>query len=125
MSVIVTEGFGKIPMAKRVWDLLSKQTGASASINGATQVRAGAVRPEIIVFGDKTKGDKGSDIANGLSVGARVRIIRVPWFGRVGEVTELPSKMVKIETGAEARILRVKLESGENVIVPRANVELY
>ncbi|MHC4794486.1 MAG: biotin/lipoyl attachment domain-containing protein, partial [Planctomycetota bacterium] len=49
ITVIVTEGFGDIAMAARTWRLLAERAGRVASVNGATQIRAGVMRPEILV----------------------------------------------------------------------------
>src|SRR5207237_8637445 len=48
-TLILTEGFGTIPMARKTFDLLSAHTGQQASVSGATQIRAGVIRPEIII----------------------------------------------------------------------------
>jgi hypothetical protein len=136
MTLIITEGFGSLVMNERIVTVLRSAEGARASINGATQVRAGAQRPEIItkVTEPNTEQHKnyGADVVNpsaeqagGLEVGSRVRIIRVPYFGMWGYVTALPKELVTIETGALARVAKVALESDRReVIVPRANIEL-
>jgi hypothetical protein len=125
MSVIVTEGFGALPMASRSDELFRKANGKSCSINGTTQVRAGAVRPEVLVFeaglGDQ---DSGGVERRGLELGSRVKVIRVPYFGMNGVIEELPRAAVQIETGASARVARVKLDNGAVVMVARANLEL-
>lgn len=129
MTVIVSEGFGSMPICERVYSLLRAFDGKTASINGATQVRAGAQRPEIIVCHPPADGARAGErqapVETGLRVGSRVRIIRVPHFGAAAEVVELPQELQHIPTGAQARVLRAKLEgSGETITVPRANVEL-
>ena len=48
-TLILTEGFGTIPMAGKTFALLSAHAGQKASISGATQIRAGVIRPEIII----------------------------------------------------------------------------
>ena len=48
-SLIVTEGYGKIQMGAETFDLLKENSDRLASINGATQIRAGVIRPEIII----------------------------------------------------------------------------
>ena len=48
-TLILTEGFGTIPMAAKTFSLLSAHAGQQASISGATQIRAGVIRPEIII----------------------------------------------------------------------------
>ena len=124
LTLIITEGFGQLDMATRTFEVLGELDGMAASVNGATQIRAGAVRPEIIV--PNQAGDREDDPAPGhrLEIGSRVRIIRVPNFGALAEVTELPQQPAVIESGATVRVLKARLDSGENVTVPRANVEL-
>ena len=123
MTLIITEGFGALPMSDRVVATLKRVDGGLACINGATQVRAGAQRPEIIA--PMAQDAQGSAIgAQTLSVGARVRLIRVPFFGAIGTVLELPHALERIETGAHLRVLKAMLDDGRQVTVPRANVEL-
>lgn len=125
MTLVVTEGFGTIALNPRIRALLKRCEGKIASINGATQVRAGAVRPEIIVCDPLAPDGTGASRSDhGLCVGATVRIIRVPYFGARAVVSSLPNQAEMIETGAFARVLRAKLEDGSEVTVPRANVEL-
>jgi hypothetical protein len=124
-TLIVTEGFGVMRMAHRTFNLLKSLDGRIASINGATQIRAGVIRPEIIVpaqAGDKISA--GSDEEQSLAEGTVIRIIREPNFGMLGTVTNLPPEPVVVESGAKVRILEAKLETGEIVSVPRANVEI-
>jgi hypothetical protein len=125
MSLIVTEGFGAMRMADKTFELLQTLDGLEASLTGATQIRAGVMRPEIIVSGYKPPKHKEAEAAKeGLVVGTPVRLIREPYFGRLGTVAELPPELVVIQTEAHVRILRAKLTSGEVVTVPRANVEI-
>jgi hypothetical protein len=126
LTLIVTEGFGKLSMAKRTFDLLKSLVGKKTSINGATQIRAGVMRPELIVPFDATEKKKSSDISSGtgLDTGMRVRIIREPHFGAIGTVVELPVELAQIETEAHVRVLKVELENKEIITLPRANVEI-
>jgi hypothetical protein len=126
LSLILTEGFGKISMAHRTFDLLKKNDGQKASCSGATQIRAGVMRPEIII----TKKDVAAHVEEvkviaALEIGAVVRIIREPHFGDIGKVTALPPELTALETEAKVRVLEVQLEeTGEKVILPRANIEM-
>lgn len=125
ITVIVTEGFGKLSIAHKTFELLSRLSGYKVSINGATQIRAGVLRPEIIVPISEAQDEKGGGmIQGGLEPGMTIRVIRQPYFGRLGTVTELPPELVALETEAHVRVLRVKLEDGDTVTVPRANVEM-
>ena len=125
ITVILTEGFGDIAMAKRTFELLKSFEGHEASVNGATQIRAGVMRPEIIIPLDA--GDTGVEpqhTGGFLELGRPLRIIRDPYFGMIGTVKALPSDPHVLDSGSKARVLEVELSSGESVIVPRANVEL-
>ena len=127
LSIIVTEGFGAIQMASRTFRLLKGLAGKTASINGATQIRAGVIRPEIIVpLEDPTRLPESPPAreAQTLDIGSAVRIIREPYFGRLGTVVELPPELMEIESGTHARVLKAKLDDGTVAVVPRANVEI-
>jgi hypothetical protein len=125
ITVVLTEGFGDIAMAGRTFELFKTFEGHEASVNGATQIRAGVMRPEIIIPLDpgmtKTEPEHGGGF---LELGKPLRIIRDPYFGMIGTVKALPSDPHVLGSGSKARVLEVELSTGEAVIVPRANVEL-
>jgi len=127
LSLVITEGFGKMSMASRTFQLLKSLAGKRSSINGATQIRAGVMRPEVIVPMEQGRDSKKTaDISTGtgLGVGMAVRIIREPHFGAIGKVVALPIELQKIETEALVRVLQVELEDKQVVALPRANVEI-
>jgi hypothetical protein len=125
LTIAVTEGFGFLAMADRTFRLLKSLEGKDASINGATQIRAGVIRPEVIVpLPDLNTGNPKAEHASELKIGSPIRVIREPYFGRLGTVTALPAQLVVLESGTEVRVLRAKLADGEEVTVPRANVEI-
>jgi hypothetical protein len=123
-TLMITEGFGKMKMAERTFELLCKQEGKRSSINGATQIRAGVLRPEIVIPLPGEKPEVTLEASKGLEVGYPVRVIREPHFGAIGTVSQLPSELRTIETEAKVRILGVELEDGKKIILPRANVEM-
>ena len=125
ITVVVTEGFGQIRMADRTFNLLKERQGLKTSINGTTQIRAGVVRPEIIVPFESSEHLTEDDVVAGiLEVGTPIRVIREPYFGKLGRVTALPVELQQLETGAKVRILEVELEDGAQTTLPRANVEI-
>ena len=126
LTLVITEGFGEIAMARKTFDLLASREGSDAAVNGATQIRAGVIRPEIVIpLAEKAaESDAVADHAGVLDIGTEVRVIRDPYFGKLGTVASLPSQPQALESGSKARVVEVACESGENVIVPRANVEI-
>jgi len=127
ITLVVTEGFGEIPMANRTFELLKGCEGRKVSVSGATQIRAGVLRPEIIAPRleevSRTEAVQEGDPA-GLEVGAQIRVIRQPYFGRLGKVTGLPPELVALETEAKVRVLEVDFGNGSRTMLPRANVEM-
>ena len=127
ITLVITEGFGSIAMAEQTFALLKAREDMKTSINGATQIRAGVVRPEIVIpiapETSQTSSEAGDATEGILEVGSSVRIIREPYFGKLGRVTELPVELQNLETEAQVRVLRVELENGQQTTLPRANVE--
>lgn len=126
LTLIITEGFGKMGMSQKTYNILKNSQNVVASINGTTQIRAGVLRPEIIIpqLGSKPSSDDLKSLPEGMVPGTKVRIIRDPSFGEIGTINNLPLHLQKLETESEARVLEVKLEDGNKILVPRANVEI-
>lgn len=142
-TLILTEGFGRIPMAKRTFDLLASMAGRKASASGATQIRAGVIRPEVIIPLDwEWRGGGAGELGRGeftlaplhlrssaqleeggLKVGDTIRIIREPYFGLMAKVKALPTELQLISTESKVRVLVAELPDGTTLTIPRANVE--
>ena len=107
LSLVVTEGFGKIPMAEKTFALFQKLAGETASINGTTQIRADCV----------PKWCGAARRSSGPGRGRRHRAGNRdpgpgnphPWFSRLGAVSALPVQLQKIESEAKVRVLEVTL----------------
>lgn len=126
VTVLITEGFGGLPIANRTFDLLRERRGRRASLSGATQIRAGVIRPEIIVtdLDSDWEGQAQEAPSLELAVDAPVRLIREPHFGALARVVDLPVQPEQIPSGARVRVAVVELADGTQLRVPRANLEL-
>ena len=126
ITLIITEGFGEIAMAQRTYQLLASREGDEAAVNGTTQIRAGVMRPEIVIpLKEKAlQQAEPSHSAGLLEIGTPVRVIRDPHFGRLGSVAALPAGLAVLGSGSKARVLEVKFDNGQCATVPRANIEL-
>jgi len=126
-------------MARRTFDLLGSKVGRRASCSGETQIRAGVIRPEVIVpltppplppprrgEGEGGGAEEGVSVVvgGGLKVGDQIRIIREPYFGQICRVSALPADLRLLPTGSKARVLEAELDDGQQIIIPRTNVEL-
>jgi len=90
-----------------------------------TQIRAGVMRPEIIIPHERWLPEEDEEsISGGMRAGTPIRVIRQPYFGRLGKVLNLLIEKQRVETGSTVRVVEVELDDGERVVVPRANVEI-
>ena len=126
ITLVVTEGFGEIPMTQRTFDLLKSFEGTKACCHGATQIRAGVIRPEVVIPMSEDQLHKDEEVVAGaLQAGTPIRVIREPYFGRIGRVTDLPPELTPLESETKARVLKLKFDDdGTEATVPRANVEI-
>ena len=107
------------------YSLLKENAGNAASINGATQIRAGVIRPEIVIPIDisDSENDSESKMPQGIQEGSTVRVIRSPNFGKIGTVASLPSELNKMESETMVRVAEINI-AGKNFLIPRANLEM-
>jgi hypothetical protein len=125
-TLVLTEGFGGISMAAATWELLARHAGRQASISGATQIRAGVIRPEVIIPDpvEAPAAAHANGHSAGLEIGAPVRVIRAPHFGAIGAVAGLPVELQKMPSETMVRVVEVDIQGKGRVIIPRANVEV-
>ena len=125
VTLIITEGFGSINMAEKTFKLIKNNENNFASINGATQIRAGVLRPEIFIKSESIKTSKDfSEDDLIISIGSNVRVIREPYFGKIGKITNLPSELQIMKSETKVRVAEVQFKDKTIKIVPRANLEV-
>lgn len=120
--VILTEGFGKLAPTSRLYDMLFERRNTPAAFDAVLPELRQNHRPEIIISGgrrDAALPQTGKPLVEGM----RVRLRRAPYAGRIGKITELPEAPVTLESGLRVLAAQVRLQNGDHVLVPRANVE--
>ena len=125
LTIIITEGFGNIKMSQKTYDLLLENDKKNISINGSTQIRAGVLRPEVFIHNsgfDELDDYNQDDLI--IEIGSKVRIIREPYFGKIGEVVDLPHSLQKMESGTLTRVAKILFTDGSSKIIPRTNLEV-
>ena len=125
-SLVLTEGYGNIKMSERTYNLLKLHDGKFVSINGSTQIRAGVIRPEIVIPLGKSEisdviGSKEENL--GIEIDSLVRVIRAPFFGKIGKVVDLPPDLKRMESETMVRVAEIQIDD-ENIVVPRSNLEM-
>ena len=125
-SLVVTEGYGNIKMSDRTFELLKTHNGKFVSINGATQIRAGVIRPEIVIPLKENDIPNDIDVDKerlGIEEGSLVRVIRAPYFGKIGNVIGLPPELQQMESETMVRVAQVNID-GDDIVIPRSNLEM-
>tara|TARA_Y100000996_G_scaffold134088_1_gene101857 strand:+ start:2344 stop:3465 length:1122 start_codon:yes stop_codon:yes gene_type:complete len=124
-TLILTEGFGRINMADRTFNILKENNKKYVSINGATQIRAGVLRPEIFIKSEGVGINKRFDDNDLIiSKNSTVRVIREPYFGKIGKIISLPKELMTMKSETKVRVAEVEFEDKTKVIIPRANLEV-
>jgi len=121
--IIVTEGFGQIPMSAVIFDLLQSCDGEVACLSGSPHVRRAGERPEIVIFAAARGQAVATSKSTTLHAGVAVRITREPYIGKVGTIKSLPNKPWTTESGIALPSAEVEINGMENVVVPIANLE--
>ncbi|HUS15547.1 MAG TPA: hypothetical protein VM536_11095 [Chloroflexia bacterium] len=125
LTVILVEGFGRLPMAAKAWELLASFDGQEVAVDGTTQLRNGLTRPEIIVPLSRATGVAPYDTtAPPLGVRSLVRLIASPYLGQTARVVTLSGGRQPISSGLNTPAVEVQFADGTGVWVPVANLEV-
>jgi hypothetical protein len=123
--VLITEGFGGMPMSRQAFALLHANMGREAMLSADIQTRWGTRRPEVFIplHSDEAPASEDPEILP-LKVGVQVRVLRAPHLGVVGTVSELLTLPQLVESGARLPVASVDLAGVGPALVPLANLEL-
>lgn len=124
VPIILTEGFGDMPPAAYLYELLYERINTPAVFDARTPSSQQNEHPEILIPINPDRQVPEPAIDRPLEINARVRIRRAPHAGRVGLVVDLPEIPLTIANGLRVLCAQIKLQSGELVMVPRANLEM-
>ncbi len=120
--VVATEGVGTAPMSQAFFDLLRSLDGREVAVSGRIRQRWGAERPYALVP-IPAQSAVPVNPRSALVVGSRVRILRGPYAGTSGVVSNIPTGMIQLETGVRLPGVQVDLGGKEFAWVPFMNLE--
>jgi len=121
--VLLTDGFGTAGMADPFFKLLQQAEGRIASLFGQTEPDE-VKRPEIIIVVSTAPKVGSPDLQLPLAVGRQVRILRRPYYGRVGEVVRIYERIQTTSIGTRTHGADIRLTDGQEVFVPYVNLEV-
>jgi len=122
--IISIDGFGQIPMNSAAYKLLSTSVKRDVTINAEAFSRHTGTRPEIIIpVAHSQEPPQSADVST-LETGQTVRMRRAPHAGEIGILTKLRPGLSSLPSGLRAPAGDVKLENGEQILVPLVNLEI-
>ncbi len=122
--ILVTEGFGALPMNSAAFKLLTTNNKRETTVNADHFDRYTGVRPEVIIPLPISSEPDEPNKYEMFEVGRPVRMRRPPNAGMIGTISNLPAGHSLLPSGLRAPAAEVRLENGESVFVPLVNLEV-
>ena len=122
--IMVTEGFGPLPMNSAAYKLLSTNAKREVTVNAEVYDHYTGARPEVIIPLPISSSPPPSREVETLVPGLQVRMRRPPALGMIGEVVAVKPGLTTLPSGLRAPAAEIKLENGETVVVPLVNLEV-
>jgi hypothetical protein len=122
--ILVTEGFGAVPMNTAAYRLLTTNDKREVTVNAEHFDRYYGNRPEVIIPLPVSGEPPEPSTFETFSTGQVVRLRRPPYAGVIGTISDLPPGLSTLPSGLRAPAADVKLENGEAVLVPLVNLEV-
>ena len=122
--IIVLDGFSRRPMNPAAYKLLTTNAKRETTLNAEPFDRQSGVRPEIFISLPVTEEPSPPSEMVTFAPGQAVRLTRDPNLGSVGTLVGLRPGLIKVPSGLRVAAADVKLDSGEQVTIPLANLDI-
>lgn len=122
--IIVIQSFGRQALNIDAFKLLSTNDRRDVVVNAVRWDRYTGERPEVIIelpASGQPAMPRDSEI---FSPNQRVHIVRAPYAGKVGTLVSILPGVTPLTNGICTKSAQVRLEQGEEVVVPLANLEV-
>jgi len=122
--ILVTDGFGPLPMNSAAYKLLSTNAKRDVTVNAESRDRYSGVCPEAIISLPIESAPPDLREEETFAPGLQVRMRRPPALGMIGSITAIKPGLTTLPSGLRALAAEVKLENGETVVAPLINLEV-
>lgn len=122
--IVVTDGFGPQPMNVIAYKLLSTNLKRETTLNADAYDPYTGKRPEIFIPLPVSQAPPETRDAEAFAAGQQVRLRRAPQVGSIASIVTLHAGLVQLPSGLRARAATVRLENGEQLLVPLVNLEV-
>jgi hypothetical protein len=122
--IVVTDGFGEIPMNSAAHKLLGTNAKREATLNAEAYDRYSGTRPEVIIPLPISQDPALPSDVETFAPGQQVRLRRPPSAAAIGTLTFIKPGLTTLPSGLRASAAEIKLENGETIVVPLVNLEV-
>jgi hypothetical protein len=122
--IILTDGFGALPMNGPAYKLLSTNVQREVTLNAEAFDRYSGARPEVIIPLPISQNPSVPRDVETFAPGLQVRMRRPPAAGSIGTIMSIKPGLTTLPSGLRAHAADVRLENGDIVIAPLVNLEV-
>jgi hypothetical protein len=119
--IVLIEGFGRLPMNSKAFQLLTANEKREVSLNAGWDPLLGE-RPEVFI----PLPAEGSPVLNVSEFlpGKTVRIRSLPHAGSIGTIVLTRPGQTRFPNGLRAPAAEIRLENGKTITIPLANMDV-
>ncbi len=122
--IVLTDGFGTMPINSAAYRLLTTNEKREVTVNAEAYDRYTGARPEVIIPLPATSEPPQPHDTEAFAPGQTVRLRRPPAAGSIGTLVKIHQGLTTFPSGLRTAAADVKLENGEQVLVPLVNLEV-
>ncbi len=122
--VVLTEGFGALPMNAAAYRLITTNAKREATLNAEAFDRYSGARPEMIIPLPAPTPPAVPHDVEAFAPGQTVRLRRQPAAGQIATVVSLHDGLATFPSGLRAAAAEIRLDNGEQLLIPLVNLEV-
>jgi hypothetical protein len=124
VAILVLEGFGRLPLGSSTFKILSTNDKRDICLNTAPWNRINGTRPELVLPLPASGQIPAPMDSSAFTAGQTVKVIRAPYQGQIATLVSLCSGLTSFPSGIRAPAAIIRLESGDQVPAPLANLDV-
>jgi hypothetical protein len=122
--LVIINGFGQLPMDAASYKLLTTNQNREVSVLADPFDRFRGTRPEVVISLPATQEPEPPIEAEEFAIQQKVRIVCSPHATAIATIENLRLDPVSLPNGIQVPSATVRLENGEEVMIPLANLEV-
>jgi hypothetical protein len=122
--IVLLDGFGLRPMDSAAYQLLTTHAKHEVTLNAEPFDRQTGKRPEVFIYLPAVQVPSPPREEVSFAPEQQVRLTRNPYEGEVGTLVGILPGLTVMPSGLRVAAAEVRLDSGDRIVVPLANLEV-